>query len=44
MVNAFNHISEGTFTDDFLDFVSKTDLVALLETVVALVVVEAIVD
>lgn len=44
VINAFYHITERTFTDNFTDFVPEPDLVSLLEPVVALIIVETIVD
>lgn len=44
MINTLDHISEGTFTDDFLDFVPETDLVSFLIAIIAFVIVKTIID
>ena len=44
MVQAANHITEGPLTYDLFNFISVPDLITTLESVVALIIVEAIVD
>ena len=44
VIKAFDHLAEGALTDDLDQLEAVSDMVSLLNTVVALLVVEAVVD
>lgn len=44
VVQAANHITEGTLADYLFNFIAVADLITALKSVVALIIVEAVVD
>ena len=44
VVDTADDTTESTFANDFLNFVSKSNLITLVKSVVSLVVIEAVID